>query len=80
MTTITVDGSTLTVVEGISLTAALVGDDRWRLRRNPVSGDPRGPFCGMGVCFECELTVDGRAGVRACLIRVTPGMRVETGA
>jgi predicted molibdopterin-dependent oxidoreductase YjgC len=80
MTTITVDGSPLTVVEGISLTAALVGDDRWHLRRNPVSGDPRGPFCGMGVCFECELTVDGRAGVRACLTRVTPGMRVETGA
>ncbi|MEU8177185.1 (2Fe-2S)-binding protein [Microbispora hainanensis] len=76
--TITVDGRPLTVVDGVSVAAALVGDGHWTLRRNPVSGEPRGPFCGMGVCLECEVTIDGRAGVRACLTRVRSGMRVGT--
>jgi predicted molibdopterin-dependent oxidoreductase YjgC len=78
--TITVDGRTVSAVEGVSLAAALVGDGTWTFRRNPVSEEPRGPFCGMGVCLECEVTVDGRPGVRACLTTVRPGMRVETGA
>lgn len=34
-------------------------------------------FCGMGVCFACLVTVDGRSGVRACTTRVEPGMRVH---
>ncbi|MEV7012587.1 (2Fe-2S)-binding protein [Streptosporangium sp. NPDC051022] len=77
-TTIVVDGRPVRAVDGVSLAAALVGDRRWSLRRNPVSGDLRGPFCGMGVCFECEVTVDGRPGVRACITRIRAGMRVET--
>ncbi|GAA1016331.1 proline dehydrogenase [Acrocarpospora pleiomorpha] len=78
--TIIVDDRPVTAVAGVSLTAALVGDRRWALRRNPVDGGPRGPFCGMGVCFECEVTVDGVSSVRACLTRIRPGMRVDTGA
>ncbi|WP_214106083.1 2Fe-2S iron-sulfur cluster-binding protein [Acrocarpospora catenulata] len=77
--TITVDGRRTTAAAGVSLAAALVGDGRWTLRRNPVDGGPRGPFCGMGVCLECEVTVDGREAVRACLTRVRAGMRVDTG-
>ncbi|MEU5884382.1 (2Fe-2S)-binding protein [Spirillospora sp. NPDC047279] len=76
---ITVDGEPVEAPAGSSLTAAFVGTRRWRLRDHPISGEPRGPFCGMGVCFECEVTVDGRPGVRACLERVAPGMTVETG-
>lgn len=76
--TIHVDGRPVSVVEGVSLAAALVGDRTWTFRYNPVSEEPRGPFCGMGVCLECEVTVDGRSGVRACLTPVRPGMRVET--
>jgi len=75
---ITVDGERVDAAEGASLTAAFVGARRWRLRDNPVSGEPRGPFCGMGACFECEVTVDGRPHVRACLTRVVAGMAVET--
>lgn len=41
-------------------------------------GHPRGLHCGMGVCFECTVTVDGRA-VRACLTPVRAGMKVTTG-
>lgn len=79
-TEIVVDGDSVRAVDGISLAAVLVGERRWSLRRNPVGGDPRGPFCGMGVCFECEVTVDGRPGVRACITRIHAGMRVETAA
>jgi hypothetical protein len=43
-----------------------------------VSGRPRGPVCGMGICFECRVTIDGAPGRRACLERVSPGMRVMT--
>lgn len=78
-TRITIDGEPVDAAVGTSLTAVFVAERRWRLRDNPVSGEPRGPFCGMGVCFECEVTVDGRPGVRACLTRVLPGMTVETG-
>lgn len=79
-TRITIDGEPVDAAVGTSLTAVFVAGRRWRLRDNPVSGEPRGPFCGMGVCFECEVTVDGRPGVRACLTRVLPGMTVETGS
>ncbi|MEU4834646.1 (2Fe-2S)-binding protein [Streptosporangium sp. NPDC023615] len=79
-TEIIVDGDPVRAVDGISLAAVLVGERRWGLRRNPVGGDPRGPFCGMGVCFECEVTVDGRPWVRACITKIYAGMRVETTA
>jgi D-hydroxyproline dehydrogenase subunit gamma len=75
---ISVDGRRLTAVEGQSLAALLVAHGIWHFRRNPVSAEPRGPFCGMGVCFECELEVDGRPGVRSCLTPVSDGMRVRT--
>lgn len=77
-TRITIDGESVDTTEGTSLTAVFVADRRWRLGDNPVSGAPRGPFCGMGVCFECEVTVDGRPAVRACQTRVLPDMTVET--
>lgn len=37
----------------------------------------RGPFCGMGVCFECLVTVDGKPNVRACMTEVRDGMEIE---
>jgi D-hydroxyproline dehydrogenase subunit gamma len=75
---ITVDGTALTAPEGTTLTAALIAAGSWTLSVHPLTGEPRGPLCGMGVCLECEVTVDGRPGTRACLIRVTDGMRVRT--
>lgn len=77
---ITVEGRELIVPDGVRLTAALVGSGIWAVRTHPVNGEWRGPFCGMGVCFECEMTVDGEPGVRACLVRVRDGMRVSTDA
>lgn len=75
---ILVDGAPVTADRGAALTAALVAAGHWVLRAHPLTGAPRGPLCGMGVCLECEVTVDGQPGTRACLTPVTDGMQVQT--
>jgi hypothetical protein len=76
---IVVDGHAVAAVEGQSLAGALHQAGVTVLGRNPVTGEPRSAFCGMGVCFECELTVDGVPGIRACMTHVRAGLRVDTG-
>lgn len=46
--------------------------------RTSVSGTPRGPLCGMGICFECRVTINGRRHCRSCQIVCVPGMDVTT--
>jgi hypothetical protein len=62
---------------GQSIAAALLaaGHRSWRSTR--VGGEPRGAFCGIGVCFDCLVIVNGRPNQRACLVEVRPGDRVE---
>jgi len=74
--TITVNGARVEARADALLGAVLHRADAV-LRHTPQSGAPRGLFCGMGVCFDCLVTVDGRSGVRACVTRVHDGMRVE---
>lgn len=74
-----VDGVLLSVPDGMTLAAALVQAGVRAVSVNPVSGQARGPFCGMGICFECEVLMDGRP-VRACLTPVTDGMKIEIAA
>ena len=78
MVEILVDGRAVRALDGQSVAGALHKAGVAVLRRNPVTGEPRGAYCGMGVCFECELTVDGIPGTRACLTRVSEGLRIET--
>ena len=75
--TVMVDGSPVLVPSGatVAVAIALTG----RACRTSVTGEPRGPLCGMGICFECRVTIDGRAHRRACLEMCRDGMRVETG-
>jgi D-hydroxyproline dehydrogenase subunit gamma len=47
-------------------------------RTTPVTGAPRLPYCLMGVCFDCLVTIDGVGSRQACLVPVQEGMRVET--
>ena len=79
MVEITVDGERLRVSEGTTLAAALM-DAGVAAFRVSVSGMPRAPICGMGSCFECRVTVDGRPHQRSCLIPCRAGMTVETGS
>lgn len=75
--TITIDGAETTVPSGETLAAALLQSGRLDSRTTPVSGQPRGPFCMMGVCFECLVSIDGWPNQQACMIPVREGMRVE---
>jgi predicted molibdopterin-dependent oxidoreductase YjgC len=76
--TITVDGSALAAHEGESIAAALIASGRRATRSTARTGEPRGYFCGMGVCQDCLVTVDGLPNVRACMTPVREGQRVET--
>lgn len=76
---VVVDGRMLRVAAGATLAAALLDAGVWRFRSS-VRGEPRAPICGMGICFECRVTVNGEAHQRACLIACTEGMVVATGA
>ena len=49
------------------------------IRSSAVSGEPRAPYCMMGVCFECLVEIDGLANRQACMVRVRPGMQVMQG-
>jgi hypothetical protein len=73
--TITVDGRACTAYLGESVAAALMADGDLTTRTT-VDGEPRGVFCGMGVCFECLVIVDDVPGTRACLTWVRDGMDV----
>ena len=73
---IRVNGVPLNVRDDISLAAALLNAG-FRTFHTSVRGEPRGPVCGMGTCFECRVTVEGAPGRRACLEPVREGMAVE---
>jgi predicted molibdopterin-dependent oxidoreductase YjgC len=78
--TVTFAGRTLQARDGQSVAAALTaaGVRSWRTTRRGAR--PRGLFCGIGVCFDCLLTIDGRPAQRACLVPVRDGMVLgETG-
>jgi D-hydroxyproline dehydrogenase subunit gamma len=74
---LSVDGEPLRAPAGQSIAAALLASGRRSLRPSP-SGEPRGVYCGIGVCQECRVQADGRV-VRACIEPVRAGMRVITG-
>jgi predicted molibdopterin-dependent oxidoreductase YjgC len=75
---ITIDGCQVSASEGASVAAVMLAGGR-RSWRTTASGQSRGVFCGIGVCFDCTATVDGVADVRTCVTTVAPGMRVSTG-
>jgi predicted molibdopterin-dependent oxidoreductase YjgC len=76
--TVQVDGEAVPAFAGESVATVLLALGR-RTFRHTDQGAARGLFCGMGVCFDCLVTVDGVENVRACLTRVAEGMAIETG-
>ncbi|MGW4102352.1 (2Fe-2S)-binding protein [Streptomyces sp. NPDC004976] len=78
MSEIVVDGKSLPFVEGQTVAAALVAAGRVVWRTTRLGYRPRGVFCGIGVCFDCLVTIDGVGGQRACLVPARPGMTVTT--
>jgi predicted molibdopterin-dependent oxidoreductase YjgC len=74
---ITVDGAALDCREGDSVAAALFAAGIPACRDTAVSGVKRGPFCMMGVCYDCLVGIDGRPNQQACMTRVREGMAVS---
>jgi len=79
LVTVSVNGTAVTVPAGAMVSAAIAIAGVSGYRRS-VSGEPRGPLCGMGICFECRVTIDGRAHCRSCQVVCQPGMEVRTDA
>ena len=75
--TVYVDGRPVAADANESVAAVLLRQAGFWSRTTPVSGEPRAPYCMMGVCFDCLAIVDGVASVQTCLARVRDGMRVE---
>ena len=74
----TINGWPAQAFAGDSVAAALLLAGITHCRTTPVSGARRAPYCMMGVCFECLVTIDGVGNRQACLTGVREGMRVET--
>lgn len=75
--TVTIEGKALSVPEGYTIAAAMLANDSAVCRTTHKSNSPRGPYCMMGVCFECLVNVDGNPNVQGCMTSVREGMRIE---
>ncbi|HEX5541391.1 MAG TPA: (2Fe-2S)-binding protein [Micromonospora sp.] len=71
------DGRRIEFRPGQSVGAALVNVGMRSWRRTRLTGRPRGIFCGIGVCFDCLVEIDGTPNQRACLIPARAGMVVR---
>ena len=74
--TLTVNGATVSVPSGatVAVAMAIAGQPC----RTSVTGEPRGPLCGMGICFECRVEINGKPHCRSCQILCESGMKVKT--
>jgi D-hydroxyproline dehydrogenase subunit gamma len=72
-----VNGQTISVAAGTVVAAAVAASGRSRFRRS-VGGEARGPLCGMGICMECRVTINGHPYCRSCQITCEEAMEVRT--
>lgn len=75
--TLVFEGKPLTAHQGDTVAAALLAAGHKAFRTTVVNGTSRGPFCMMGVCFECLVEIDGVANRQACMTEARNGMRVK---
>jgi D-hydroxyproline dehydrogenase subunit gamma len=74
---LSVDGVSVEMPAGSMVSAAILKSGICAFRRS-VSGEPRGPLCGMGICFECRVVIDGEPHCRSCQTVCKDGMDVRT--
>ncbi len=72
------NGEKYTGKEGQSVAAALIDNGQRELRKTRFGEEPRSIFCGIGICFDCVVTINGIANQRACLIEISNQMQVES--
>ncbi|MGZ0188662.1 MAG: (2Fe-2S)-binding protein [Alphaproteobacteria bacterium] len=73
---LTIAGKPVIASVGESVAAAALAAGVQATRNAPISGAPRAPYCLMGVCFECLMTIDGKSNRQACMTLATEGMIV----
>jgi sarcosine oxidase subunit alpha len=71
----TVNGRAMTANPGSTVAAALLANGVRAFRQSPA-GEPRGPLCGIGICLECRLTINGRPHQKSCQVPLTAGMEI----
>jgi len=76
---ILINGASQDVPEGVTVLAALQLAGFSACRRSGM-GEPRSGICGMGICFECRVTIDGAPHRRACMVSCRSGMEIVTDA
>ncbi|CAB3682839.1 hypothetical protein LMG3458_01714 [Achromobacter deleyi] len=74
---VTVNGADLQCRQGDSVAAALFAGGMQACRDTAVGEVPRGPYCMMGVCYDCLVTIDGQANQQGCMTAVREGMKIE---
>lgn len=77
MSTFSFAGKRIDAEQGQSIGAALLAAGYRSLRTTRRGGAPRGLFCGIGICFDCLVTVNGRPNQRACLTEARDGDEVQ---
>ena len=75
--TINLDGESVDAFEGESVAAVMMVEGNVAMRTT-TEGQPRGVFCGMGVCFDCLVIIDDVPNTRACMTWVKEGMQIKT--
>jgi aerobic-type carbon monoxide dehydrogenase small subunit (CoxS/CutS family) len=74
---IDLNGKPVTAYLGESVATVLLSEEVFAMRTTTI-GEPRGVFCGMGVCFDCLVVVDDKPNTRACMTWVKAGMNIRT--
>lgn len=75
---IKVNGHEIVAYRGETVLAALMASGYKKLKKSFVKGEIRGPLCGMGVCYECQVTINGIPNLRSCMIEVEDQMEIQT--
>lgn len=74
----TFDGESCRGEHGQTVAAVLIDSGRRVFRKTRFAAEPRSVFCGIGICFDCVVTIDGISNQRACLVEIREGMKVES--
>ena len=76
--TIYVNGKEVIAYKGETVLAALIASGYKSSKKSKKIGERRGPLCGMGVCYECQVSINGAQNRRSCMIEVEDKMEIET--
>ena len=76
--TVSIDGRPFGARRGDSVAATLLAAGLDACRTTAVNGVARGPWCMMGVCFDCLVVIDGQPNRQGCMVAIEDGMRIET--